>query len=41
MFHLEDVILLGDSRLYETCKVVEETELETIKPIVEGMDNVV
>ena len=41
MFHLEDVILLGDSRLYETCKVVEETELETIKPIVEGMANVV
>jgi peptide deformylase len=41
MFHLEDVVLLGDPRLYEKCAPVEASELETIKPIVDGMANVV
>lgn len=41
MFHLEDVVLLGDPRLYEKCAPVEASELEAIKPIVDGMANVV
>lgn len=39
--HLEDVLLLGDPRLYETCAPVEPSELESLKPIVAGMANVI
>lgn len=39
--HLEDVLLLGDPRLYEKCAPVEPWELESLKPVVAGMANVI
>jgi peptide deformylase len=39
--HLEDIILLGDPRLYEKCAPVEQSELEAIKPVVDGLANVI
>lgn len=39
--HLEDILLLGDPRLYEKCAPVEKAELEDMKPIVDGLANVI
>lgn len=39
--HLEDIILLGDPRLYEKCTPVELSELETMMPIVNDLANVI
>ncbi|MBK7870078.1 MAG: peptide deformylase [Saprospiraceae bacterium] len=39
--HLQDIILLGDPRLYEKCIPVEQSELEGLKPIVAGLANVI
>ncbi|MDX1941673.1 MAG: peptide deformylase [Saprospiraceae bacterium] len=39
--HLQDIILLGDPRLYEKCVPVEPSELEGLKPIVIGLANVI
>jgi peptide deformylase len=37
---LADLILLGDSRLYQTCEEVLESELAEVKNWVEDLDNV-
>ncbi len=39
--HLEDIILLGDPRLYETCAPVDRSELPDLVPIIDGMANVI
>jgi peptide deformylase len=39
--HLEDILLLGDPRLYEKCAPVEPSELQTMIPIVNGLANVI
>ncbi len=39
--HLEDIILLGDPRLYEKCAPVEPSELQDLQPVVNGMANVI
>lgn len=39
--HLSDILLLGDPRLYEKCAPVEKAELEDMKPIVDGLANVI
>lgn len=39
--HLQDIILLGDPRLYEKCIPVAKSELEGLKPIVAGLANVI
>ncbi len=39
--HLKDILLLGDPRLYEKCTPVEPSELADLKPIVDGMANVI
>ena len=41
MFHLKDVLLLGDARLYEKCTPVKQGELPDLLPIVDGLANVV
>lgn len=41
MLHLSDVILLGDPRLYEICDPVKPEEVSALKPVIEGMANVV
>lgn len=41
MFHLNDVLLLGDPRLYEVCSPVEETEVADLQGVIDGMANVV
>lgn len=41
MFHLKDVVLLGDPRLYEKCEEVAPTELKSLQPVIEGLANVV
>lgn len=38
---LSDLLLLGDPRLYQKCAPVEKTELEAMKPIVQGLSNVI
>jgi len=39
--HLEDILLLGDPRLYEMCDPVERSEVAALKPVVDGMANVI
>jgi peptide deformylase len=41
MFHLEDIILLGDPRLYEVCEAVQKEELPSLQPVVQGMANTI
>lgn len=41
MFHLEDILLLGDPRLYEVCEAVQKEELPSLQPIVQGMANTI
>jgi len=38
---LEDILLLGDSRLYETCAPVDRSELLTLQPVVDQLANLV
>ena len=39
--HLSDVLQLGDSRLYEVCEEVKESEAASLQPIVDGLANVI
>ncbi len=39
--HLSDILLLGDPRLYEKCAPVEPSELESLRPVVDGLANVI
>lgn len=39
--HLSDILLLGDPRLYEKCAPVEQSELESLRPVVAGLANVI
>jgi peptide deformylase len=41
MFHLEDILLLGDPRLYEVCEEVRKEELPSLQPVVQGMANTI
>ncbi len=41
MLHLNDVLLLGDPRLYETCTPVEPDEVASLQSVIEGMANIV
>ena len=41
MLHLQDILLLGDPRLYEQCEPVKQEELPELAPIVNGMANVI
>lgn len=41
MFHLEDILLLGDPRLYEVCEEVQKEELPSLQPVVQGMANTI
>lgn len=41
MFHLNDILLLGDPRLYEKCAPVAREELPELTPIIAGMANAV
>lgn len=40
-FHLNDVLLLGDSRLYQPCAAIMEHELPELPDIVNAMANVI
>lgn len=40
MKHLDDMVLLGDPRLYQVCEPVEKQELSQVKEWVENLDNV-
>lgn len=39
--HLEDILLLGDPRLYEKCAVIKQSELPDLQSITAGMANVI
>ena len=39
--HLSDVLQLGDPRLYEICEAVKKEETVSLKPIIDGLANVV
>ena len=41
MFHLEDILLLGDPRLYQVCEAVQKEELLSLQPVVQGMANTI
>lgn len=41
MLHLDDVLLLGDPRLYQRCEPVQAHEIPSLQPVVEGMANIV
>lgn len=41
VFHLNDILLLGDPRLYEKCEPVAREELPELQPIINGMANTV
>ena len=41
MFHLKDILLLGDPRLYEVCEEVQKEELPSLQPVVQGMANTI
>lgn len=41
MWQLSDILLLGDSRLYEQCEPVQSSELKELIPVVEGMAKLV
>ncbi|MDX1667686.1 MAG: peptide deformylase [Saprospiraceae bacterium] len=38
---LEDILLLGDPRLYQTCQAIERTELPRLRPYIEGMADLI
>ena len=41
MKHLEDIVLLGDPRLYEICEAVQEEEVSSLLDTVNDMANVI
>lgn len=41
MFHLKDIVLLGDPRLYEQCEAVQQEEVAGLQETVKGMANVI
>lgn len=40
-YTLDDILLLGDPRLYQTCAPVEREELEDLYPVIDGMAGLV
>lgn len=39
--NLNNILLLGDPRLYEVCEPIEKSELPSLQPIVDNMANVI
>jgi peptide deformylase len=40
-YTLDDILLLGDPRLYEICEPVKRAELESLYPVIDGMADLV
>ena len=41
MWQLSDILVLGDPRLYEQCVEVEQAEVPSLRPVVDGMADLV
>lgn len=40
-YTLKDILLLGDARLYETCAPVQKEELDDLRPVIDGMADLI
>jgi peptide deformylase len=40
-YTLDDILLLGDPRLYEPCAPVQREELEELRPVIDGMADLI
>ena len=40
-YTLDDILLLGDPRLYETCAPVQKEELDDLHPVIDGMADLI